>query len=85
MLSDIRTAAPASLELVIAALLLALVVGMPLGLVAARWPARVLDQAIRVVSVLGVSMPIFWLALILQLVFSQRLGCCRSRASTTRA
>jgi len=73
VLSDIGTAAPATLELVVAALIIALVVGVPLGLAAARWPGTFLDHTIRVIAVLGVSMPIFWLALILQLVFAQRL------------
>jgi peptide/nickel transport system permease protein len=62
VLSDIGTAAPATLELVIAALIIAILAGV-----------RALDHAIRVGSVLGVSMPVFWLALIFQLVFSQRL------------
>jgi peptide/nickel transport system permease protein len=73
VLSDLATAAPASLELVIAALIIALLAGVPLGLAAARWPGRPADQAIRAGSILGVSMPVFWLALILQLAFSQRL------------
>jgi peptide/nickel transport system permease protein len=73
VLSDIGTAAPATLELVIAALVIAVLAGVPLGMAAARWPGRPLDHAIRVGSVLGVSMPVFWLALILQLVFAQRL------------
>src|SRR5262249_434727 len=47
--------------------------GLPLGLAAARWPGSLADHAIRLGSVLGVSMPVFWLALILQLVFAQRL------------
>jgi peptide/nickel transport system permease protein len=67
------TAAPASLELVITALLLAIVIGIPLGLASARRPGRPADQLIRAGSILGISMPIFWMALILQLVFSQRL------------
>jgi peptide/nickel transport system permease protein len=57
VLSDLATAAPASLELVIAAMII--------GVAA--------DHAIRAGSILGVSMPIFWMALILQLLFSQRL------------
>lgn len=73
VLSDIGTAAPATLELVIAALIIAVAAGIPLGLAAARWPGSVLDHAIRVGSVLSVSMPVFWLALILQLIFAQRL------------
>jgi peptide/nickel transport system permease protein len=73
VLSDIGTAAPASLELVIAAILLSLVVGVPLGLASARFAGKPPDGLIRLVSVFSVSMPIFWLALILQLVFFQRL------------
>jgi peptide/nickel transport system permease protein len=73
VLSDLSVAAPASLELVTAAMIIALVVAVPLGLISARWPGRASDQAIRAGSILGVSMPIFWLALILQLVFAQRL------------
>jgi peptide/nickel transport system permease protein len=73
VLSDLGVAAPASLELVIAALLIALAVGVPLGLVSARWPGRGIDHTVRAGSILGVSMPIFWMALIFQLFFSQRL------------
>jgi peptide/nickel transport system permease protein len=73
VLSDIGTAAPATLELVIAALILAVVTGVPLGLISARWPDRLLDHGIRAGSILAVSMPIFWMALIFQLVFAQRL------------
>jgi peptide/nickel transport system permease protein len=73
VLSDLAVAAPASLELVIAALLLAVAVGVPLGLVAARWPGGLADQLIRAGAILGVSMPIFWMALVLQLVFADRL------------
>ena len=73
VLSDIGTAAPATIELVIAALIIGAAAGIPLGLAAARWPGSILDHVIRVGSVLGVSMPVFWLALILQLVFAQRL------------
>ncbi len=73
VLSDLMTAAPASLELVITALVLAIGVGIPLGLASARRPGRPADQVIRAGSILGISMPIFWMALILQLIFSQRL------------
>jgi len=73
VLSDIATAAPATLEVVITALLIAIAVGIPLGLASARRPGRPSDHGIRAGSILGVSMPIFWMALILQLIFSQRL------------
>lgn len=74
VLSDIATRAPASIELVGAAMILALAVGVPLGLVSARWKGRAPDVGARVGAVLGVSMPSFWLAIILQLIFFQRLG-----------
>lgn len=73
VLSNIATAAPASLELVIAALIIAVAVGVPLGLMSARRPGRPADHAIRAGSILGVSMPIFWMALIFQMLFAQRL------------
>jgi peptide/nickel transport system permease protein len=73
VLSDILDRAPASIELVTVALLIAIAIGIPLGLVSAKWPGRAGDGAIRIGAVLGVSMPAFWLALILQLVFFQRL------------
>lgn len=73
VLQDLAVRAPASIQLVSAALLLALVVGVPLGVVSARWSGRLVDRLVRVGAVLGVSMPTFWLALILQLVFFQRL------------
>jgi peptide/nickel transport system permease protein len=73
VLSDLGTRAPASIELVVAALLLALALGIPLGLASARWSGRLPDVLVRLVAVGGVSMPVFWLALILQLVFFQKL------------
>ena len=74
VLSDLRTVLPASIELVTAGLFLALLIGLPLGLIAARYHGGAPDILVRIFSVIGVSMPVFWLALILQLVFAQRLG-----------
>ena len=73
VLSDLGTAAPATLELVIAALVIAVLAGVPAGLLSAMRPGRAADQAIRAGAILGVSMPVFWMALIFQLVFAQRL------------
>jgi peptide/nickel transport system permease protein len=73
VLTDIATRAPASLELVGAALVLALLFGVPAGLLAARWRGNAPDGFVRVGAVFGVSMPSFWFALILQLIFFQRL------------
>src|SRR5206468_12325413 len=67
-------ALPASVDLLTAGLFLALIVGLPLGLISARFKGRSPDVLVRIASVIGVSMPVFWAALILQLVFAQRLG-----------
>jgi peptide/nickel transport system permease protein len=69
VLSDIARTAPASIQLVVAALLFAVAIGVPLGLLAARRAGRWPDWLTRLGSVFGVSMPSFWLALILQLIF----------------
>jgi peptide/nickel transport system permease protein len=71
---DLGAAFPASLELVGTAMLLAVVVGIPLGVVAARYRRTATDVAIRVQSMLAVSLPVFWLALVLQNVFATKLG-----------
>lgn len=74
VLEDLTTRAPASIQLVVAALLLALAVGIPLGLLSARWSGKAPDFLVRLLAVVGVSMPVFWLALVLQLLFFQKLG-----------
>ena len=74
VLSDILSALPATLELVVLAFIIAIVLGIPLGAVAALKRNTWVDHVIRIVSVLGASVPVFWLALILQLVFSSWLG-----------
>jgi peptide/nickel transport system permease protein len=73
VLDDIVQRLSASLELVVTALIIATAVGVPVGLLSARWNGRLPDHVVRAVSVIGVSMPVFWLALILQLIFFHRL------------
>ena len=71
---DLAAYLPATLELVFAAMLLAVVIGIPAGLMAAvyrdRWP----DYVSRVVSLGAISMPRFFLGLLLQLGFAMWLG-----------
>jgi peptide/nickel transport system permease protein len=74
VIEDIGRRAPASIELVTVAMVLALAAGIPLGVVAARWRGRAPDLLSRVAAVVGVSMPSFWLAIVLQLVFFQWLN-----------
>jgi dipeptide transport system permease protein len=65
---------PATLELSIFAMLLALVIGLPAGILAALKRNTVLDYSVMGVSLTGYSMPIFWWALLLILLFSVTLG-----------
>ncbi len=65
---------PATLELAAGSMLVALVVAIPLGILAAVYRDRWVDHAARFVSLLGVSMPNFWLGPILILVFSIHMG-----------
>ncbi|MBX5476232.1 MAG: ABC transporter permease, partial [Clostridia bacterium] len=71
--ADIRTFLPASLELTVAGMALAVALGIPLGVAAAARSGRWLDHLTRLTSIGGVSMPTFWLAMILQLVFFKQL------------
>ena len=65
---------PATLELMGAAFLFAAIVALPFGLYSALRPGTVLDTLGTGFSFLGVAMPVFWFGLLLQLVFSVRLG-----------
>ncbi|GAA2150928.1 ABC transporter permease [Nocardioides koreensis] len=64
---------PATIELGLTALLLAVVVGVPLGYLAARHQGRALDTAVVSGSLLGVVTPVFFLAILLKLVFADTL------------
>jgi peptide/nickel transport system permease protein len=72
--SDLAQRAPASLELAFYATLLALLVAVPLGVYAAVHRGRTVDRTARAVSSIAVSMPAFWLALLLIYVFYFRLN-----------
>ena len=74
VLEDLQTYWPATLELVLVAMVIATVVGVPLGVLSAVRADRPSDQVARIVSLLGVSVPAFWLAVLLQLFFALRLG-----------
>ncbi len=71
---DLRQHFPATIELSLVAMVLSIVLGIPLGLLSAARRDSVLDQLTRVASLVGVSMPIFWLGLVALLVFYAHLG-----------
>ncbi|MBS4669997.1 ABC transporter permease, partial [Klebsiella pneumoniae] len=65
---------PATLELAFAALFLALLVGVPLGLLAGMKPDHPLSRVVMTTSILGFSLPTFWIGLMLIMAFSVTLG-----------
>jgi ABC-type dipeptide/oligopeptide/nickel transport system permease component len=65
---------PATLELTIAGMLIAVLLGVPLGIYSALHPRGAADRLVTSIAVLGISMPGFFLGLILMLVFASMLG-----------
>ena len=72
--SEIKARFPATVELTLAAMLFAVLVGVPLGFLAAKWHGGIFDNVSLVASLLGISIPIFFLAIILKYIFAIRLG-----------
>ena len=66
---DVRQFLPATLELSTVAILFALVLGLPLGILSAIYRDGPLDHLARLVSLVGVSIPIFWLAAVSLVIF----------------
>ncbi|MBM3480751.1 MAG: ABC transporter permease [Alphaproteobacteria bacterium] len=74
IVEDLMARLPATLELGVSAVLLAVSVGVPLGVVSAVYRNSPLDHVVRVVSVSGLAIASFWLAMELQLLFSMKLA-----------
>jgi ABC-type dipeptide/oligopeptide/nickel transport system permease component len=74
IVEDLAHRLPATIELTLAAMVVSIVVGIPLGVVSALWRNSVLDHAVRVVTVSGLAIASFWLGIMLQLLFAMRLG-----------
>lgn len=65
---------PATVKLAFFSCLFAIVVGVPIGIISAVKQYSFIDNSARVISLLGISLPNFWLALLLMLFFSVKLG-----------
>jgi len=72
--TEIRERFPATVELAFAAMAFALVIGLPLGFFAAKRYGQMFDHSSLFLSLIGVSIPVFFLAIILKYIFSVRLG-----------
>lgn len=73
ILDDLKVFLPATLELVILSMALTIAVGVPLGVLAGVWRDTWVDHLSRIFAVVSVSVPVFWLALLLQLLFVREL------------
>lgn len=71
---DIQQYFPATVELTFTAITLAILLGIPLGVISAARRNQVHDHTARVFSIVGVSMPVFWTGLVLMLLLYYRLG-----------
>lgn len=65
---------PATIKLAFLSCLFAMVIGIPIGIISAVRQYSIVDSAARIISLLGISLPNFWLALLLMLFFSVKLG-----------
>ncbi|MFP5076846.1 ABC transporter permease [Rhizobium sp. YIM 134829] len=73
VMTDIRRVLPATFELATVGTLIGSLLGVPLGVLAAVKRGSLIDQAVRVVGLVGYSMPIFWLGLLALLLFYAKL------------
>lgn len=74
VIEEIKQRFPATIELALAAMIFSIAVGIPLGFLAAKRYGGFLDNASLVASLLGISIPVFFLAIILKYVFAVKLG-----------
>lgn len=72
--TDLARYFPATIELSLAALIFAVLAGVPLGILSALRPNTIVDYIGRVISVSGLAIPVFWLALMCQFLFFAKLG-----------
>lgn len=73
VMADIRRVFPATVELATLGTLIGALIGVPLGVLAAVKRGSIIDQIVRVIGLIGYSVPIFWLGLLALLVFYAKL------------
>lgn len=73
VLQELTDRLPATLELLTFGMFIATLIGIPLGVLSARWQGTWADVLVRIISIVGVSMPAFYLGLLMQIVFFRNL------------
>lgn len=74
VLEDIKRFFPATLELATIATLIGVLVGVPMGVLAAVKQGKLIDHAVRILGLIGYSVPVFWLGMVGLLIFYGNLG-----------
>lgn len=74
VIDDIRNYLPASMELAITGQIIAITIGIPLGVIAASRKDTKTDHASRVLAIAALSVPVFWIGILLQILFARTLG-----------
>ncbi len=74
VLEDIKQVFPKTIKITLVAEIMSIILGVSFGVLAAVRRNSWIDRSLMTVSVLSLSMPLFWLALLLQLLFAMRLG-----------
>ncbi|MEU4806130.1 ABC transporter permease [Actinosynnema sp. NPDC023587] len=82
VLANLVSALPATIELTVASLVIALALGIPLGVLAATRRGGFFDHLGRVLSLAGVAVPVFWVGIVLVVVFYAQLGWLPSEGQT---
>jgi peptide/nickel transport system permease protein len=72
--AELRERFPATVELAVAAMIFAVCLGIPLGFIGAKYYGSAFDHGSLVASLIGISTPVFFLALMLKYIFAVRLG-----------
>ena len=84
VIDELADAWPATLQLTAAALVLAALVGVAAGIVSAVWPNSAFDALARLGSLFGLSMPVFWIGLVMIVVLSAPVPSAETMAIASR-
>ncbi|RHW38181.1 ABC transporter permease [Neobacillus notoginsengisoli] len=74
VMKDVKQYFPATLELTLFSMFITILIGIPIGVLSASKKDKIADQISRIIALLGVAMPAFWLGIILLLFFYLKLG-----------
>ena len=74
VMKEITSALPSTIRLSLAAIIIAILIGIPIGIISATKQYSFFDNFTMILGLIGISMPVFWLGLLLILFFSVKLG-----------